>query len=82
MKDITGEIGPINDKSKYPMYSYERPAYIFWQGAYEGMIKLGKTHNEAITILQSKAARWLLDHNDLLIKNLGKELASSLINLY
>ena len=36
MKDITCEIGPkfgvvSGLNPKYPMYSYERPAYIFFQ---------------------------------------------------
>jgi hypothetical protein len=64
------------------MYSYSRPAWVFWQGAYDGMRKAGKTHEEAIKILRSKAPRWMLDQKENKVYNLGKSLSDLLINLY
>lgn len=83
--DITVDIGDLylsKERAKHPMYSYSRPAYNFWQGAYEGMRKAGKTHDEAMKILQSKAARWMLDKEDNKLRNLGRRMAKVLIELW
>ena len=76
--DITGEIGelfPSSDKPKYTMYSYSRPAYNFWQGFYDGLRKKGMTHEDAIAVLQSKAARHMLDGHADEVRTLGEKLA-------
>lgn len=62
-RDITGDIGNLyaNSSPSVPMYSFSRPAYLFWQGVYAQMIDKGYTHDAAIEFLQSKNARWMLD---------------------
>lgn len=42
-------------------YSYDRPAYIFWNAFVNGLIASGLTEAEAIEWVQSKKARWMLD---------------------
>ena len=84
-QDITRDIGQLFSKTpaKYPMYSFDQAAYYFWQGVYEGMIDEGKTHDEAIKILQSKATRWLLDGkagNDLM--KFGRSLGRATLGCY
>lgn len=77
--DITSDIGPLypsSDSPKNPMYSYSRPAYTFWQGFYDGLRKKGMTHEKAMEVLQSKAARHMLDGHDDEIKTLGEKLAT------
>jgi hypothetical protein len=90
--DITGSIGPFSPNRKYwdiktdtlvteppyPMYSYERPAYILWQAIYEGIRERGFTHKQAIEWLQSKGPRWALDGElgDKL-RELGSEYAKT-----
>ena len=63
-RDITADIGPLYRDGwdpKIPMYSYERPAYIFWQAVFEGLVEAGKTEEQAIDWLQSKGPRHMLD---------------------
>lgn len=65
-RDITGDIGPLfgvvsGDTPKIPMYSYERPAYILWQGVFNGLREAGYSEKQAIDWLQSKSPRWALD---------------------
>ncbi len=57
------------------MYSYDRPAYNFWQGFYETLIKRGLTHEQALEELSSTGTRHFLDQEDVQIKRLGSELA-------
>ena len=59
--DITGDIGPLEAQVKYPMYSFNRAAYNFWQGIYTGLRQQGRSHKQAIDILQSKFMRWEFD---------------------
>jgi len=78
-QDITADIGELyasGQPVKHTMYSYSRPAYTFWQGFYDGLRKKGMNHDDAIRVLQSKAARHMLDgHSDELTK-LGEKLAT------
>lgn len=72
-RDISGDIGPLYDRRepvKVPMYSYDRPAYIVWQGVFNALLDQGKTEEQAIDILQSKHMRWALDGelSDILAK--------------
>ncbi len=71
-----GELFPSSDKPEYPMYSYNRPAYNFWQGFYHGLRKKGMTHKKAIAVLQSKAARHMLDGHADEVQALGEKLAT------
>ena len=63
LQDITADIGPLYPKSEatIPMYSFDRPAIILWQGTYEAMRADGCTHEQVSAWLQSKGPRWMLD---------------------
>ncbi|HYT44021.1 MAG TPA: hypothetical protein VEP90_16905 [Methylomirabilota bacterium] len=64
MMDITGKIGPlwtIKSGSDWPMYSYERPAYIVWNAIANELHDLGWTDIQIKDWLQSKSPRWELD---------------------
>jgi len=39
LQDITADIGPLypNAETTIPMYSFDRPATILWQGVYDAM---------------------------------------------
>lgn len=63
-RDITGDIGNLYAPSTgcvVPMYSFERPAFQFWQGVFDGLIDKGLSEAEAFEWLQSKDARHMLD---------------------
>ena len=81
IRDITGEVGPlfgpVNQEPSIPMYSYERPAYNFWQGFYAGLIKRGLTHEQAAEELRSKGPRWLFDMRGDEVQALGEAMAAT-----
>jgi hypothetical protein len=80
INDITGKIGdlyPAREEAEVPMYSYSRPAYLFWQGFYEALRKRGLTDDQALTEMQSKGARWLLDSDGEEIIKLGRSLGKT-----
>jgi hypothetical protein len=61
------------------MYSYSRPAWIFWNAAMNTLIqKHGMTETQAIEWLRSKHARWMLDRSEEQIEN----AAELMINEY
>lgn len=74
--DITMEIGQLyqNDECTHPMYSFDRPAYLFWNGVAKGLIEKGLTKEEALEWLQSKLARWEMDGRGHEIEEMGKEV--------
>ncbi len=78
-EDITGEIGAqySSDDYEYPMYSYSRPAYNFWNGFYNGLRKRGLTKEQAISEMQSKGVRWMLDSDDSSLEKLGEKMAKT-----
>lgn len=64
--DITGNIGPLwqnPSPPKWPMYSYEGPAYLLWNAIANGLNERGWTEKEIKTWLQSKEPRWALDQD-------------------
>ena len=71
--DITGDIGSLHSDAKCTMYSYERPAYNFWNGVAKGMLKNGATKEEVYWWLSSKNARWLLDAMDGDLQKMGED---------
>jgi hypothetical protein len=79
-RDITADIGPLHTRTepaKIPMFSYERPAYLFWQFVFEGLQEKGWTEEQAIHWLQSKGPRWELDGTlGEAIAALGKQWAA------
>lgn len=78
-QDITGMIGDLYPKEnpEYAMYSYSRPAYLFWQGFYEGLLARGFTHKKAIEEMQSKGPRWMFDGDSESVKQLGFKMAKN-----
>ena len=80
--DITGEIGPIGTQWREParpMYSYDRPAYTFWNGVVKGLMRKRKlTVEQALEILQSKLVRWMLDGHEGEIEALGEKLGAEI----
>ena len=63
-RDITGDIGSLYANTTgpaYPMYSFNRAAYTFWQGVFEGLVAKGLSEVQAIKWLQSREARSMLD---------------------
>lgn len=80
--DCTGLIGPLfqsKEKCEWPMYSFDRPASIFWNAVAGGLNKRGWTDEQIKTWLQSKNPRWALD-GDLSekIEALGEEFAKTI----
>lgn len=83
--DYTGKMGrlypPHDDKPEWPMYSYERPAWNFWNGVANGLRDMGYSDEQIKGILQSKAARWLLDKHDDKLQDLGYSMANEAADL-
>lgn len=83
IRDISEDIGPFSTgfyseaNCKYPMYSFNRPVYSFWQGFYEGLRKRGLTHQQSIHEMQSKGVRLMLDDHSDMLQNLGREMAEN-----
>lgn len=78
--DIGCDIGPLfglvcGDKPKYPMYSYERPTWLFWQGFYNKLLASGYTHVSAIELMQNSSVRHGLDQFEDEIKEIGEKFA-------
>jgi len=60
--DISGKIGQLGEKEcEWPMYSYDRPAYVLWNAVARGLQKRGWLETEIKEWLQSKEPRWALD---------------------
>lgn len=63
--DISGCIGPLhpatNSAPEWPMYSYERPAWMLWNAIAGALAQKGWTEPMIKEWLQSKKARWALD---------------------
>lgn len=76
-QDITGRVGPLfpAKKPEIPMHSFERAAYLFWQGFYQGLMRRGLTHEQAVAELQSKGTRWMFDGNGDALVKFGEKFA-------
>jgi hypothetical protein len=62
--DYTGLIGDLHqdrEPPEWPMYSYSRPAYLFWNGFANALRERGLSDAQIRVELQSKGTRWLLD---------------------
>lgn len=59
--DITMEIGQLGTDCEWPMYSYNRPAYMLWNSIANALHKKGWTEPKIKAWLQSKNPRWALD---------------------
>ena len=60
---ITDKIGNMfqGESPEWPMYSFNRPAYAFWQGIANELQDMGYSQKDIKGILQSKHMRWLFD---------------------
>ena len=63
------------------MYSFSRPACIFWQAAFERLISHGMSEQRAIDWLTSKAPRCMLDQFDERIKTLAREMIEDFVQV-
>jgi hypothetical protein len=78
--DFTGKMGdrfPSEHPPEWPMYSFSRAAYLFWNGFANGLIARGLTEQQVQDELQSKGVRWLLDQRGDEIEALGREMAAT-----
>ena len=82
MIDITARIGSIHtpdERAEWPMYSYDRPAYILWNAIANVLHAKGWTEDEIKNWLQSKDARWALDFGlEESIEDLGRAYAEGI----
>ncbi len=60
-QDYNSLIGPLNSDTAWPMYSFERPAYAFWNGLATALHQRGWSDEEIREWLQSKEPRYLLN---------------------
>ena len=88
--DCTGKIGPsggqtncLGELPEWPMYSYERPAYILWNAIAQNLHRRGWTDSQIKEWLQSKNTRWALD-GDLgsILVELGDQWATDNVGSY
>lgn len=60
--DCTLYIGQLHtEECAWPMYSYDRPSSILWNGIAEALYKRGWSDKQIRHWLQSKEPRWALD---------------------
>jgi hypothetical protein len=77
-EDFTGKLGPLyrsEEVPEWPMYSFSRVAYEFWNGFANGLLDRGLTEDEVKDELQSKGVRWLLDQHGDNLESLGRRMA-------
>ena len=62
-EDYTGRMGDLftSQEREWPMYSYSRPASIFWNAVANAMRDAGKSDKQIQEFLQSRDPRYLLD---------------------
>lgn len=59
--DISGKVGDLGSDADWPMFSYERPAYMLWNAVGRELFQQGWTEAQVKEWLQSKGPRWALD---------------------
>jgi len=73
-EDLTSVVGELG------MYSYDRPAWTFWNAFANRLMKLGFTRDAALDVLKSKHTRWMLDHKgESAIERLAERLAADYV---
>jgi|KBSMisStandDraft_5_1062788.scaffolds.fasta_scaffold99877_5 hypothetical protein len=84
--DISDKVGQLHGKDcwgndpEWPMYSYDRPAYILWNAIAKNLHKRGWSDTKIKKFLQSKDTRWALDMGlGEALQNLGDEFATKFI---
>lgn len=72
--DLTAAVGEIG------MFSYDRPAWTFWNAFANRLMKLGWSEAEALEILKSKHTRWMLDSKgEDALEKLAERLAADYV---
>jgi hypothetical protein len=87
--DVSDKVGQLHGKDcwgndpEWPMYSYDRPAYILWGAIAKNLHRRGWTDEQIKEWLQSKNTRWALD-GDLggILQELGDQWAADNIGSY
>ena len=74
--DYTDKMGPLDSDREWPMYSYERPACIFWNAFANQLQREGFSEEQIKEALQGRVVRHMLDYNGNDIENVARELAS------
>ena len=59
----------------FPMYSYEKPARLFWEGFVSKLIEDGATKDQIEWLLRSKHMRWMFDADEDRVVELGALMA-------
>jgi hypothetical protein len=78
--DCTDKIGQLGTDCKWPMYSYDRPAYTLWNAIAQNLHRRGWSDNRIKDFLQSKDTRWALDMVlGEALQTLGDEFATKFI---
>lgn len=78
-RDLSIELGPMfpacGPAPKHPMYSYDRPAWLFWQGVADQLQEQGMSEERAIAWLKSSSTRHGLDGAiEIALAELGRRL--------
>ncbi len=80
--EIAGAIGdrfPSKEVPEFPMFSFDRPSNLFWQGYFEGLREKGLTAEQAFEVLQSSTVRHQLDWHEDKISEMGKRMAKGVL---
>lgn len=64
--DCTSLLGQLGSGKEWEMFSYDRPAYTFWNGVAKALYRRGWSDKEIKTWLQSKDSRHALDEGSVL----------------
>lgn len=77
-EDYTGDIGPDGGDSPWPMHSFGRVAFLYWNGFANALREAGYEREEIRRILQSKLMRLMLDHEGEELYALGRRMGAEL----
>ena len=78
--DCTGHIGPFGSEALWPMYSFNRPAYIIWNAIAQELYANGWTDEQIKEWLQSKNPRWSLDAGlGRILEQVGRKFARDML---
>ena len=73
--DYTGKMGPLDSGRKWEMYSYTRPAWVFWNAFANGLKNRGFTDEQIKAALTGKGVRWMLDKDLEMIEDVAHTMA-------
>lgn len=88
-EDYTGRLGQLGHADPltgqphaWEMYSFNRAAYLFWNGFANHLRTLDMDDEQIKSILQSKHTRWLLDAEGDYLEGVGKYMAMRYVRDY